>query len=57
MNARDYNFLKTEIKKAEKHKLFFEKQGEDYINDLNFWKGYLNAVKLFWLQAKNNYKL
>jgi len=58
MNNTDYNYLANEIKKAESYLKFFEgvKDG-NYTNEINFWKGYLNAVNLAWLQSKNNYKL
>jgi len=57
MNAKDYKHLKEEIKKAEENKVFYEKLGSDYTKDFSFWSGYLNAINLLWLQAKNNYKL
>lgn len=58
MNKADYNYLAREIKKAEGYLKFFEgiKDG-DHNNDIYFWKGYLNAMRLAYLQSKNNYKI
>jgi len=58
MNKADYNYLRAEIKKAEKHLAFYEGLTDgDYSKDIYFWKGYLNAVNLFHLQSKHNYKI
>tara|TARA_R110000772_G_scaffold194749_5_gene305502 strand:+ start:716 stop:895 length:180 start_codon:yes stop_codon:yes gene_type:complete len=58
MRKADYNYLSQEIKKAEHYLAFYEGLTDgDYSKDIYFWKGYLNAVELSWLQSKNNYKI
>lgn len=57
MNKADYNYLSTQMAQAEKNKAFYDKLGSEYIKDSQFWRGYLNALNLIWLQSKHNYKL
>ena len=56
MNTKDFKYLKSQIIQAEDNLNFYKKH-IDMRNEQNFWKGYLNALNLIWLQAKNNYKL
>ena len=58
MNKADYSYLQAEIAKATEYIAFYERMNDDnFTKDIYFWKGYLNAVHLHFLQAKHGYKL
>lgn len=56
MNIKDKKYINEQIEQAVKNKKLYKKLGVDYIGEYNFWNGYINALEVFKLAEKLNYK-
>lgn len=55
MNNSLKKYIEIEIQKAKGNKKMYKNSGVEYINEFNFWTGYLNALECLRLDYKTNY--